>query len=221
MLTRFAWLVAFLLAMPALQVHAAGSGGGYSDIGTAPEARSPAQQARTHYKAGLNHKKKAWKLEEKAAKAKDEKGKAKHLANAQKEYARAIERYRKAIQADNTHFEAMNELGYAFRKSGDFENAIRAYNTALFVKPDFPEAIEYRGEAFLALGLFDQTKEAYLALFRDAPEQAALLMQAMETWVTEQGTASADAAAFAAWVAERKALAGQTQTLSMNNLRRW
>jgi tetratricopeptide (TPR) repeat protein len=221
---RTALIAAFLIALPAPLTFAAGSGGGSGNYETMSPSRSmtPQEQARSQYKTGLKHKEKAWKLEEKAAKATKENDKTKNLANAQKEYNAAIKNYLAAIKLDQKQYEAMNELGYAYRKTGDYQNAVRAYNTALMMKPDFHEAIEYRGEAYLALNLFDKTKEAYLTLFRDAPELASKLMQAMEDWAAKQpADASGEAAAFNSWVQERKALVSQTQSLSMSNAHRW
>ena len=74
--------------------------------------------------------------------------------------------------------------------------------------PDFAPAIEYRGEAYLALSQFKQVQDAYLALVRADQDQAAALMRAMEAWLnTHQENATADAKAFSDWVPERKAVA--------------
>ncbi len=116
----------------------------------------------------------------------------------------------------------MNELGFAYRKVGSYDDAVKAYNAALAVKSDFAPAIEYRGEAYLALSQFKQVQDAYLALVRADQDQAAALMRAMEAWLnTHQENATADAKAFSDWVLERKAVAVNTLSLSTNNVRPW
>ena len=60
---------------------------------------------------------------------------------------------------------------------------MKAYNAALAVKSDFAPAIEYRGEAYLALSQFKQVQDSYLALVRADQDQAAALMRAMEAWL--------------------------------------
>ena len=52
--------------------------------------------------------------------------------------------------------------------------------------PGFPDAIEYRGEAFLALNRIDDAKQAYMDLFASDRKQAETLMKAMGDWVTQR-----------------------------------
>jgi tetratricopeptide (TPR) repeat protein len=42
------------------------------------------------------------------------------------------------------------------------------YSKALELNPAYPEAIEYRGEAYLGLNKINEAKEAYMALFRES-----------------------------------------------------
>ncbi len=112
---------------------------------------------------------------------------------------------------DPRHYQAANELGYALRKTGDYKSAIGAYNYALQLKPDFLEAIEYRGEALMNLGFFAEARKAYLRLYREDQSLAAELMTAMRKWVEDKAVEGAqleDAEqAFADWVRERSGLA--------------
>ena len=216
-------VVASMFATGTAQAAGSGavSGGGIASPSSA-RARTPEQMATSAYKSGQKYRKRAQKYERKAADADSEKSRTKYTDKAAAQYEKSIEKYLQAYAFNNSFHEALNELGYAYRKTGDFHNAIRAYNTALKVKPDYAQAIEYRGEAFLALGLFEKTKEAYMVLFRSDQDQAALLMEAMRSWLADAGDGStADADAFATWIEERKALAAGTQTLSMNNRRDW
>jgi tetratricopeptide (TPR) repeat protein len=49
--------------------------------------------------------------------------------------------------------EILNMLAYTQRKTGDLDTAIKNYQKALRLKPDFPEAREYLGEAHLQAAL--------------------------------------------------------------------
>ena len=209
-------------------VYGAGSGpmsGGSPPAGGNSETsarKTPEQMAVASYNAGLNHKKRALDYEAKAAKAKNDGDRDKQLAKAKSQYEDAVEDYKKAIGYDRRAYQAMNELGYAWRKTGDYENALRAYNTALIVKPDFAPALEYRGETYLALARFKDVKDAYLALVRTDQDQAAALMVAMEAWQeTHAENTTAEAKEFVAWVQERKAVAANTVSLSTNNVHPW
>ena len=53
------------------------------------------------------------------------------------------------------------------------------------LKPGYPEAIEYRGHAYLGLNRLSEAKEAYLALFGGNRKLAAQLLAAMQEWVGE------------------------------------
>ena len=214
-------VVAFVFATGSVQ----GAGSGAVSGGSAPSAgrsRTPEQMATGAYKSGQKYRKRAEKYERKAAEADNDKSRAKYIDKADAQYEKSIEKYLQAYAFNNSFHEALNELGYAYRKTGDYHNAVRAYNTALKVKPDYSQAIEYRGEAYLALGLFEKTKEAYMVLFRSDQDQAASLMEAMQSWLADAGDSStAEADAFATWIEERTALAAGTQTLSMNNRQDW
>ena len=215
-------LIGLILLTGSIAAFGAGSGpmdGG--GMGGAPSVqRSPQQLAARSYNAGLNHKKRAAQYEEKAAQAKNDSERAKLLAKAKSQYEDSIDDYKKAIGYDNRSYQAFNELGYALRKTGDYRTAVKSYDAALSLKGDFAPAIEYRGEAYLALGELDAAKEAYMTLFRTDQDQAATLLNAMEAWAAANGAAP-NAAAFADWVTERKRVAAQTQSLSMNNTRDW
>lgn len=224
---RLMTMVSMLLVAAPL-AYGAGSGGmsGGGDSGssgmTPMHKKTPEQMAVQSYNAGLNHKKRAVQFEEKAAAAKDDKERDKQLAKAKEQYTDAIEDYKKAIGYNVHAYQAMNELGYALRKTGDYQASVKAYDAALSVRPDFTPAIEYRGEAYLGLGAFDKVKAAYLELFRDDQDQAATLMKAMDVWVQQHpDQTTPDAKAFSDWVVERKGVAAQTQSLSLNNVHDW
>ncbi len=210
-------------------VLAAGSGGsGFPSVGSgSPQSdRTPEERAASAYKSALKYKKKAWNYEAQAEKAKTERARQKLLDKAAKQYRKVIKTQRRAYNLDHRLYQALNELGYAYRKTGDYTNALAAYNTALKIRPDFLQAIEYRAEAMMALGYFEETKKAYIHLFRRDTDLAEQLMHAMEVWVeqhgeNQNGTLDEKQKPFADWVHERSALMGQSQSLSQNNAREW
>ncbi|MFK7914435.1 MAG: tetratricopeptide repeat protein [Pseudomonadales bacterium] len=192
---------------------AAGSGGGGGPVPTTSgTTKSPEQIARAQYKYGLKQKGKALRAQEQALAAKSDKKRAKFEKRANKAFTKAADHYKKVLQADPRHYKAANELGYALRKSGDFRNAVGAYNYALQMKPDFLEAIEYRGEAFIALGYFNEARSAYLRLYREDQNLAIELMAAMTQWVetrSDQAEPLNEAEqGFADWITERQRLVG-------------
>ena len=64
-------------------------------------------------------------------------------------------------------YQAWNYVGYTNRKLGNYDDALAAYDRALSSSsPDYAEAIEYRGHAYLGLNRLSEAKEAYLALVR-------------------------------------------------------
>ena len=100
-----------------------------------------------------------------------------------------------------------------------YDDAIAAYDRALALKPDFAEAIEYRGHAYLGLNRLADAKDAYLTLFSANRKLAGQLLAGMQTWVGEhrgnpEGVDGAALEAFASWVNERSAIASQTAGLT-------
>ena len=61
-------------------------------------------------------------------------------------------------------------MGFAYRKTGDYAKALEMYDKALALQPGFPDAIEYRGEAYLALNRIDDAKQAYLECSASRPQ---------------------------------------------------
>jgi tetratricopeptide (TPR) repeat protein len=79
-----------------------------------------------------------------------------------KEYARAVELFQQALQTDSRNPDALNMLAFSLRKSGHLDEAFDYYRQALQIKPQFPEAREYLGEAHLQAALREiQTLKSY------------------------------------------------------------
>ena len=196
-----------------------------ADSGAVPVV-DPADQAAEAYNRGLERRNKAWKLEEKADSSSDSEERSKLNAKAQKEYTKAIRAFRSATEVDPQMHQAFSSLGYALRKTDQYEDSLAAYNKALELQPGYAEAIEYRAEAFLGLDRLDEAKEAYMQLFRDDRERAAELMTAMLRWVGERQMNPGDLdpktiEEFAVWVRDRAEVSGNTAGLQSDAGRVW
>lgn len=198
-----------ILMSPSL--NAAGTPGASAE--EVPEGQSASDTASAHYQQGLSAKEKALAREAAAERAQDPEAKASQQAAADAAFEEAVTYFGKALKLQLNHYEAANELGYSLRKTGDYRKALGAYNFALTIKPDFYPAIEYQGEAYLALGMIEQAKGAYLTLFRNDPQLAAQLLEAMAVSDIDP--------AFTAWVAERQAIATATPGADMPAKASW
>lgn len=72
--------------------------------------------------------------------------------DAKKKFGKAIKKFEGAVQRDPAYYEAWNMVGYCSRNLGDLKRAFSAYEKCLSIKPDYAEAHEYRGEAYLQSG---------------------------------------------------------------------
>jgi tetratricopeptide (TPR) repeat protein len=129
-------------------------------------------------------------------------------------YTRARTQFEQATQADANLAEAWNGLGYSQRKLGDYTKALNSYARALAVMPGYPEATEYRGEAYLGLNRVEDAKQAYLDLFAANRSLADKLLGAMKRWIGTQKSGSPAAADLSKWVEERSTIAAQTASLT-------
>ena len=128
-------------------------------------------------------------------------------------------KFQEAVQLDANMHEAWNYVGYTSRKLGNYEAALAAYERALALKPGYPEALEYRGEAFLSLNRIPDAQQAYLDLFATNRGLADKLLAAIKSWVATQRAAAsgADPATVEEldkWVQERAQIASQTAALT-------
>ena len=104
--------------------------------------------------------------------------------NAEKKFKRALDRGLRAVDIDPKYHEAWNLVGFSARHLKDFERALAAYDKALALKPDFPEAREYLGEAYLEMGKLDKAKEqlAWLRQMAADSEEAKELGEEIEKY---------------------------------------
>lgn len=161
-----------------------------------------AMSARLNYNLGYERFEKTQQLENASAGLKG--AKAREAGEAvRKGYEEARERFRTASSADPAMKEAWNLLGYTSRRLGDYDESLEAYQKALALQPDYPEAIEYRAELFLLTGRLEEVKGAYAQLLKSSPSYAGVLKQSIQAWLGAQKPAAGDAGrdAFAAWAA--------------------
>lgn len=191
-------------------VASGGGGGGGMSAPSGPAAvkKSPEQKAVESYGQGIKYRDKAWASLEKTESESNPKKVAKLEKKAKKHFRNAVKRYRRAIKHYEVYSKAHGSLGYALRQLGDYPGALVAYNRSLEINPRYGNAIEYRGETYLALGELVKTRAAYIELLKIDPALAQELMVAIENWLTDPPK-TVDRAAVEQlrdWVQERVAL---------------
>ena len=75
-----------------------------------------------------------------------------------KKYDNAIEKLMDLVDVSSSDFtkaDVLNEIGFAFRKNNDLDNASKYYLMALKEDPNHIGALEYQGEMFVDLGQKD------------------------------------------------------------------
>ena len=76
-----------------------------------------------------------------------------------KKYDNAIEKLMDLVDVSSSDFtkaDVLNEIGFAFRKNNDLDNASKYYLMALKEDPNHLGALEYQGEMFVDLGQKDK-----------------------------------------------------------------
>lgn len=114
-------------------------------------------------------------------------------------YAEALPLFEKANQLDKDNPDTLNMLAYTQRKLGKIETAIENYNRALKLRPNFPQAREYLGEAYLQAALRElQTLKSSDA---EGQKEAEVLMKALNDAAASarKGTKAAAGGGKASW----------------------
>ena len=135
-------------------------------------------------------------VEQLYAKGYDEAQEAKQLkkdgkaGDAKKKFGKAIKKFESAVERDPAYYQAWNMLGYCSRNLGDLKRAFSAYEKCLSINPDYDEAHEYLGEAYLQSGNLDKAK-VELAWLRandsdEAGELAEKIDEAMKKGAAEK-----------------------------------
>lgn len=141
-------------------------------------------------------------------------GSGKPPAAAKAAYGKAREQFTAATKADPNLAQAWNGVGYSSRKLGDYKAALTAYDKAIELRMGYPEATEYRGEAYLALNRTEDAKQAYLDLFAVNRELAAKLLESMKKWTATRGKKKDDVEDLNDFIQERTQIAAQTASLT-------
>jgi len=204
------------LVIIALAVIVAAEAAGSGMTAPMPQ-RNPKDEAVQSLNDGLKYRDRAWAAEKELATTTDAARKAKLEEIISKSYGADLKAQKRAIQLDPNLFQAHTELGYAFRKTGDYTSSIAEYDRALELMPNYAEALEYRGEAFLGLNRVDDAKGAYLALYDGGDhERAQMLAGAMQRWLAARKAAPGDGAAsvgdFEKWLSQRTEITKTTGT---------
>lgn len=91
-------------------------------------------------------------------------------AVAAKNWAAAIKSFSAAAQRNTRDADVQNQLGYAYRQSGQLDPAFRHYARALQINPRHLGAHEYVGEAYLLVNNLAKAEEHLAALQRLCPQ---------------------------------------------------
>lgn len=197
-----------------------GSGGGSMGMDMPLPTASPEEMAKSAYNSGIRYLDKVKGYEADAVKAGDnEKKKKSALDDARKGYQRALASFKSAVKSKPDMYQAWNYVGFCSRHLGDYDAALQAYGNALQLNPNYMEAIEYRGEAYLGLNRIEDAKAAYMTLFRDARDLSGELAIAMQHWLDARrqdpkGVSAADLDDFSKWLTERTQIAQLTPSLA-------
>ncbi len=163
-------------------IAAGGSSMGGTSMPSTPQ-KTPQQLAVEHYNAGLKYRETALELTTELATAETEKDKKKLEKKIAKQYERAAKKFRSAIKQVPLLYQAHGSLGYALKQLGKFDEAMAAYNEALRLRPEYTPAIEYRAEAYLALGQYDGVITAHGLLVQFDADHQAQLELAIHKWL--------------------------------------
>ena len=156
------------------------SAGGSEKQALAPDRLAEADRL---YNQGLKHRDKAWEYEKQAAGAAKASDRDTYQKSAEREYDRAIEAFKNATVQNSRHFEAFGSLGYALRKTGQYQEALKSYDRALKMSPDYARAIEYRAEAYLGVNRVDEALVDYRRLVELDVELARTFLAAAAEWL--------------------------------------
>jgi tetratricopeptide (TPR) repeat protein len=209
LMTRPLTVLGPLLALLVVAAPALASGGSRAEPSAAAEEAPPQQLAMGYYNDGLASRDSAAKLRKKAADPSLSPEKRKKIeTKIQRAYTQAAKSFTRAVENDPGMFQAWGSLGYARRMTGDYVTAIEAYSTALSLNPDYAEALEYLGEAYLGLRRIEDVERCYATLAEIDDELATELLSAAHAWIDQrrrdpQGVKVGELDAFERWVGER------------------
>ena len=180
-----------------------------------PVGDKPDAAAKKAYTAGMKSLNKAKDYGAMASNAPNEDKKNAALEKQNDAYGRALDQFTEALSNRGDMVEAWNNVGYIHWQLGAYAESVDDYNHTLALKPDLPEAVLHRSEAYLALDRLEEVKSAYMDLFNHQRPLADQLMGAMQQWLTQHrasvnGMRASTIDAFDKWLQERDGIAKQT-----------
>jgi tetratricopeptide (TPR) repeat protein len=192
-----------------------GRGKPSDDIPSTPAEVKPDKAASKAYAAGTKTMNKVHVLEDTVAKTTDRDKKADAQYKLDEAYGKALDQFTEVLRNKNDMYEAWSQVGYVHYHLGAYREAVDDYNHALTLKPDFSEAIAYRGEAYLGVDRLEDAKAAYMDLFFHARPLADQMMVLMQAWLQSHraaanGVRPSDIDSFDKWLQERDAIAKTT-----------
>ena len=177
-------LLLFALAAIAPTAESSGTPSPPKERPPQPEAAPPGQPPDS---AAMNAEAKALraKAEVSYGKGYAEAQEAKALAkdgkekDAKKKFGKALGKFQGIVESYPGYYEAWNMLGYCARKTGDLKRAFDAYQKCLTINPEYEEAHEYLGEAYVMAGNLAKAKEQLAWLKSRKSEEAEELEEAI------------------------------------------
>ena len=154
---------AFVLALTAATALASGSSPAPPPRSVPPPSEMPSSMGK-EAPDSVQAKENRAAAEELYAKGYAEAQEAKQLkkdgkaGDAKKKFGKAIKKFESAVDRDPAYYQAWNMVGYCSRNLGDLKRAFSAYEKCLSIKPDYDEAHEYLGEAYIQSGDLDKAK---------------------------------------------------------------
>ncbi|HUI69912.1 MAG TPA: tetratricopeptide repeat protein [Spirochaetia bacterium] len=109
-----------------------------------------------------------------------------YSASDQHNYQEAVTDFKNAISLRSDYAEAYNMLGFCTRKLGNVNEAFAYYEKALKLKPNFPEAREYYGEAYLQEGDLAKAVQQYIILEKAGNKNARELLEKIDVYVNQK-----------------------------------
>ena len=189
--------------------------GGDSPAGAvSSELQSAGAAAELAYNSGLRSVMRAREYDAQALKATTPGKAAQSREKAQSSYRDSISAFVTAVSAQPTLYKAWNYLGLADRHVGNYDEALSAYAKVLELNPHNLDAMENRGEVYLALNQIEDAKSSYLELRRESRPRAKELISAIRRWTESRrqdapGVPAADLEALNGWIDEQAKIATQ------------
>lgn len=94
------------------------------------------------------------------------------------DFDKAIDYFRQVLQLKADDADALNMLAHAQRKTGKIDEALDNYKKALQIQPNFPQAREYLGEAYIQAALREM--DTLKGEGQDGQDQLQLLQMAFK-----------------------------------------